>query len=284
MLALAAAHAAEPLNILYLTKSQGFQHSVVVPQDGGASESGAALTAVAEKLGAKITCSKDASLLDAESIKNFDLVILYTTGDLTKPSDDGGDAMADQASLIEWVENGGALMGFHAATDTFHETQPGQPTPFIQMMGAEFLTHGAPFEGTLNVVDPDHPAMANFEDGWKVHDEWYVFKNINTKDMHVLATLDPGEQRTKQADKYDIPAYPMVWCMERGKGRVYFNGMGHFPQVWADPDFQQVVSDAIQWVTGAEAGAADDGGDAGDDAFGDFDDLPINSMSNQQVL
>jgi len=258
------AHAADGLRVLYLSKSSGFQHSVVALQDGKPSHSDQVLTQLAQQWGATITCTKDASLINAENLKNYDLVVFYTTGNLTEPGNaDEGAVMGPNGmdELLAWIKQGGGFMGFHAATDTAHETEPGKPTPYIQMVGAEFLSHGAPFKGTLDVVDPDHPTMANFEDGWKVHDEWYLFKNINKEKMHVLALLDPGD-RGKEDGKYAIPPYPMVWCMAYGQGRVYFNGMGHFEDVWSDPAFQQTVVDAAEWVTGTGPADAEPNYDA----------------------
>ncbi len=250
-LAVTVAHA-DGLRILYLSKSSGFQHSVVATQKGQPSHSDKVLTEVARRMGATITCTKDAGLVNAENLKNYDLVIFYTTGDLTRPGNqDQGTVMAGDgvSDLLTWLKQGGGFMGFHAATDTFHETRPGQPTPYIRMIGAEFRTHGAAFEGILDVVDTAHPAMAHFKDGWKIRDEWYLFKNMNRENMHVLALLNPGDHGSVDT-KYDIPAYPIVWCMSYGKGRVYFNGMGHFEDVWSNGDFQQVVADAITWTTG----------------------------------
>ena len=68
--------------------------------------------------------------------------------------------------------------------------------------------------------------------------------------MHVLAVLDPGAEREKQPDKYNVPNYPIIWCSEYGKGRVYYNAMGHREDVWDNPTFQKSVVDAAHWVLG----------------------------------
>ncbi|HIJ66233.1 MAG TPA: ThuA domain-containing protein, partial [Candidatus Hydrogenedentes bacterium] len=123
------------------------------------------------------------------------------------------------------------------------------PHAFITLLGAEFLTHGAQFKGTIQVVDPKHPTMANVPDGWTLNEEWYLFRRFDKDTMHVLALLEPGAERAKQ-EAYNIPAYPIIWCSKQGKGRVYYSALGHREDVWTNPQFQQTVIDAMEWAMG----------------------------------
>jgi len=244
---------AQAQSILYLTKSQGFQHDAVKRSDDGQlSYSERILTDLAEENGVRITCTKDASLINADNLKNYDLVIFYTTGDLTKPSEGRDEPpMSPEGvqALTDWIRNGGGFMGFHAATDTFG-TPEGQPaTPFTQLIGGTFVSHGKQFEGKVVLVDPDHPAVQSLPKEWKVMEEWYLFRNLDTQNMHVLALLDPGEERQKQ-EAYNVPAYPIIWCKTLGNGRIYYSGLGHNREVWEDPVFQASIVDAADWALG----------------------------------
>ena len=67
--------------------------------------------------------------------------------------------------------------------------------------------------------------------------------------MHVLAMLDPGDEREKQA-QYNIPSYPVVWCKAQGDGRIFYSAMGHREDVWENPTFLKMTSDAIDWAAG----------------------------------
>jgi hypothetical protein len=70
------------------------------------------------------------SKLSPESLKNYDGVIFAnTTGDLPIP---------DKEGFLSWIKAGGAFVGMHSCSDTFH----GWPE-FIDMLGGEFRTHGA---------------------------------------------------------------------------------------------------------------------------------------------
>lgn len=250
VIALAAPCAmAQHTRILFLHKSEGFEHSPISMKDGQ-TYAGKILAKLAADMKATFMETKDASLLSKDGLKNYDLVILYTQGDITKPSKDGGACAGPngQAEFVEWVKNGGKVMGFHAASDTFHTPEGGEVTPFIKMIGGEFKGHGPQFKGTVKVVDPKHPAMANVPQDWRLMEEWYSFKNFNTETMRVLALLDAGENRAKDMNLYGGPAYPIIWCSAYGQGKVFFNGLGHREDVWDNPLFQKSIVDAINWL------------------------------------
>ena len=253
-----AAFAQEAPRILFLSKSSGFQHSAITEKDGQPSHVATVLQKLADENGAELTVSKDASLINAENLKNYDLVIFYTTGFLTEPGTDKHPAMPETgvADLIAWIEAGGGFMGFHCATDTFHRSDDSPPTPYTQMIGASFLSHGKQFEGKVEVVDKDHPTAVAIPENWMVNDEWYKFRNLAKDKIHVIALLDPGAEREKQ-DQYNVPSYPVIWCRQIGDGRVYYNAMGHREDVWDNPLFQQTVVAAAGWALGEGEADAD---------------------------
>jgi len=237
--------------VLLLSKSAGFEHSVIKWNDQKVSHVDTVLRPLFEKMGMTYESTKDAGAINAENLKKYKLVIFYTSADLTQPGTDGYPPMGPNgvSDLMAWIKNGGGFVGLHSTTDSFHTPEGGEVTPFLKMLGAEFKGHGKQFDGTVKVVDAKNPAMAHFPQDWKIKDEWYTFINFNKKDMHVLALLDPGEERAKQ-ELYNRPAYPIVWCSQVGKGRVYFNGMGHREDVWTNEDFQKVMKDAAKWAMG----------------------------------
>ncbi len=242
--------AAEEPRVLFLTTSEQFSHGPIFREDGQPGVADVALAALAKQMDLPYTSSKDADLINAAELAKYKLVIFYTQGDLTKPNSTETSVMEDTgvADLIAWIKAGGGFIGFHSATDTFDTPAP-EPTPYIQMLGAEFRTHGSQFEGTLKVVDAGHPTMAHVPDGWKLHEEWYLFQEFNKKAMHVLALLDPGEAGRKQ-EIYQIPPYPVIWCSAVGKGRVYYNAIGHREDIWTNKTFLKSAADAMRWALG----------------------------------
>ncbi|HOK09178.1 MAG TPA: ThuA domain-containing protein [Candidatus Hydrogenedens sp.] len=241
---------AEPLKVLYLTKSSGFEHSVVKRENNQLSFSEKILVELGNKNGWQVECTKDASKINAENLNNYDVVIFYTSGDLTEAGTDGQPPMKSEGEqeLIKWIQNGGGFIGIHPANDSFH-SKGDKISDYVKMLGGEFATHGKQFKGKLEIVSKGHPALGNFPDGWETEEEWYLMKNMNKEIMHVLILLNPGEERKKQ-EMYNVPSYPIVWCHEFGKGRVVYNGLGHREDVWESSQYQELLKSNIIWASG----------------------------------
>ncbi len=248
---LVAADAAA-INVLYFSKSSGFQHSVVARDNDQPSHTERILSDLAEEHDVSLTNTKDGGYITAENLEDYDVVIFYTTGNLFEEGTDGQPPLTEEGldALLEWVSNGGGFLGYHSATDTFHTPDGEEPNAYTQLVGGNFAGHGPQFEGTLYVVDSDHPTMANVPEVWTIHDEWYIFRNMNTENMRVLAMLETDDVAREAHDMYHIPDYPIIWTIQHGDGRVYHNTMGHREDVWENPTFQQTIVDAVTWAAG----------------------------------
>ena len=190
--------------------------------------------------------------LSPQNLKAYDAVaFISTTGDLPLP---------DKQGLLDWIAAGHAFVGVHAATDTFH----GFP-PFIAMLGGEFKTHGAQVTVDCINQDPAHAATKGLPATWTVHDEIYQMKNFERAKVHGLLTMDKHPNDKSPGD------YPVAWCKEYGKGRVFYTSLGHRDDVWdpAAPEggkrqnapelaklYQQHVLGGILWALGLAAGDA----------------------------
>ncbi len=42
--------------------------------------------------------------------------------------------------------------------------------------------------------------------------------------------------------------WPIAWTRMFGKGRVYYNSLGHEDAVWNDPRYQEMLLNGIKWV------------------------------------
>lgn len=257
-LVLPVAHAEEAApagpRVLFLTKSAGFQHSVIAQKDGQPSYAENIMNDVVKRIGGTVQSTKDAKVINAENLKNFDVVIFVTTGDLTEPGFDRMTPMAKEGpdELLAWIKAGGGFIGLHCASDTFH-SEEGSVSPYIDMLGGEFAGHGPQFFGKFTVVNDSHPTMKPITSPWRVNEEWYYFKNLNTANIHVLALLDPdraAEKLAKDHPAYAQGPYPIAWCRAFGDGRVFYNAMGHREDVWDAPQFQQSLAEAILWADG----------------------------------
>jgi hypothetical protein len=177
-----------------------------------------------------------ASKLTLEKLKDVDAVIFAnTTGDLAIPDKDG---------FMKWVESGHALIGMHSCSDTFHGYRP-----FIDMLGGEFLTHGAQVNVDMYNEDPKHPATRHLGSVWSIYDEIYEFKSFHRNKVHGLLTLDKNPQTLVPGD------FPVSWSKEVGQGgKVFYTSLGHREDVWTHQIYQQHILGGIQWALGLEKG------------------------------
>ena len=252
--------------VLFLTKSAGFQHSVIgrkSPEQMAHLEK--ILIEVGPAKGYEFTCTKDASLFnDPETYRKYDVLMYYTTGDLTKDSKDGGKGMSAEgkALMMKAIEEGKGVVGVHSAPDTFHSKKrsPLRPAsvdaaevdPYIQMMGGEFKSHGSQQKATMKFVSPTFPGLQDLK-SFDMVDEWYVNDNV-APDMHVILVQDTtGMVYTKDGKRekqYEIAPYPATWARMHGKGRVFYTSMGHREDVCLNPGFQQVLFAGLDWSAG----------------------------------
>lgn len=251
--------------LLFFTKSSGFEHSVISWKNGKPSHSEKVFLELGAKHSWEFEFSKDGSLFTPEYLAKFDAVIFYTTGDLTTKGTDGEPPMtaAGKQALFDYVKGGKGFIGLHSATDTFHtanESQKGpdryenhgkEADPYVCFIGGEFILHGDQQKAKNTVIDPKFPGFEKAGESFTLHEEWYSLKDFNP-DLHVLTVIDSPSMK---GNPYKRPPYPTAWAREEGKGRVYYNAMGHREDIWTNALFQDMLVGAIRWATG-EAKAA----------------------------
>lgn len=246
--------------LLFFTKSSGFQHSAITrksPDELSFAEQ--IVTDLGEKHNFEVTCTKDGHIFTSEKLPEFDAIMFYTTGDLTTPGTDKTPPMSadGKQALFNLIKSGKGFLGTHSAADTFHSPGNANPgparfvqdgekiDPYIEMLGGEFILHGAQQAAYMKVVDKDFPGMKAAGDGFRMHEEWYSLKN-HAKNLHVLLVQEPG----LEGGMYDRPAYPATWAHEYGKGRVFYTSMGHREDVWTNKIFQSILLGGLAWAFG----------------------------------
>lgn len=252
--------------LLFFTRSQGFQHDSINLELGGVKgrlgEKGKVshADAVMQNLGAEhgfdVVCSKDGRVFIPEEIAKFDAFFFVTTMDLTaEKSTDGFPPMPPEGKklLLEAIEGGKGFLGAHCAADTFHS--PGhkngdyqhqeQPDPYIQMLGGEFISHGAQQKATMRVASPHFPGCEALKD-FALNEEWYSLKNF-APDLHVILAQENEGMRGRD---YQRPAFPATWARRHGKGRVFYTSMGHREDVWTNKIFQMILLGGLSYAFG----------------------------------
>ena len=210
--------------VLVLTQTRGYRHMSIPTAT-------ATVRAIAARSGRyRVVFLASAAQLTPAALRHAAAVMfLLTTGELPV------DAVAKRA-LVAFVRRGGGLIGFHSATDTFHHW-----AAYRQMIGAQFSHHPRPSTQRVIVTDHSTPATLALAASFLIHEEFYVFTRDPRPHVHVLAGLDTGSGG---------PDRPLVWCRPFGRGRVYYDALGHFSATWHNPYQLTLVSGGILWAAG----------------------------------
>lgn len=244
LLASVAALAAEPNRALVFSKTAGFRHKDSIPL-------GNALLAQQFKAqGLEADITEDAAVFTAENLAKYRAIaFMSTTGDVmedvvAKDAPKEAKAAAAAAALPRraafqaWMENGGAFVGVHAASDTEYKWPW-----FGRMIGGYFAGHPKIQPATLRPVVKDHPSTKHLPAEWKRRDEWYNFRNLQA-DNTVLILLD---EKTYEGGK-NGDNHPIAWCKDVGKGRMFYTAGGHTKESFSEPEFVQHLNGGVIWV------------------------------------
>lgn len=171
--------------------------------------------------------TSDWTQLNAAVLKNYDVVLFLDT----RPEDS-----LQRVAFQEYMENGGAWMGFHFAAFALpHSTYPQNWTWYHE----EFLGSGLyvsntwrPTSAILRVENKKHPATKNLPFTFSSQpNEWYRWSNDLRKnpDINILLSIDstsfPLGTGPKPHEIWHEGYYPVVWTNKKFR-MLYFN-MGH---------------------------------------------------------
>lgn len=242
---LTASHAqitAAPKHVLVVTVTKGFRHKDSIPLiEKNVEEMGR--TTGAWTTDFVRTDDEMKTKMTANALQKVDVIIFgSTTGELPLP---------DRDAFLNWIKAGHGFVGIHSATDTFH-----QWPAYLDMIGAEFKTHGKQVWVIDNVEDTNHAATARMGKTRLVFDEIYEFQKFDIAGdgrpnaFHALISMDKHPQT-------GAPGYfPVSWCKNYGTGRVFYTALGHRPDVWALPWYKQHVQNGVLWALGLVPGDA----------------------------
>lgn len=153
-------------------------------------------------------------------------------------------------NISEAVQAGTGLAGCHGGMcDAFRDN-----TDWQFMTGGQWVAHpgndGTRYE--VNVKHSSSPLVAGIADFTVSTEQYYL--HIDPA-IEVLATtrfpLAPGPHSPNKA--VDMP---VVWTKRWGRGRVYYNSLGHQADVVALPQVSELMRRGFLWC--AEGKAADD--------------------------
>ncbi len=148
----------------------------------------------------------------------------------------------------EYIENGGAWLGFHVAA--YNDIDSNWPW-FVDFLGGGVfhINSWPPLPATLTVDDRSHPVTKHLPGSFVSPDnEWYIWKpspRLN-KAVRVLVTLDPSNYPIGFKDVLTGGDLPVVWTNTKYK-MLYMN-MGHGNKIFRSLTQNKLIEDATLWL------------------------------------
>jgi type 1 glutamine amidotransferase len=229
----ATAQPEKPRKILIFCRTEGFPHDSIPI---GAK----AIELLGEKTGAyKCDVSVDMKSFDPDTLKQYDAVVFNNTTQLKF------EDKKHREALLNFVKDGGGIVGIHSACDNFPTWKEGQ-----QLIGAVFAGHPWGYI-PVKIDDPGNPLVKAFDGkGFWIHDEIYKFGPPYSRDkLRVLLSMDMSRMQDKSQSRPDQDN-AVAWIEEVGKGHVFYCSLGHVHDIFWNPVLLRFYSNGIQYATG----------------------------------
>lgn len=165
-----------------------------------------------------------ASFEDEELMQEVNLIIPnWTNGEISKQQLDG---------LMRTVHNGCGLAGCHAGMCGAFRNQ----VDYHYMTGGQWVQHpgddGVQYQ--VCVIDREHPVTKGIGDFDVTTEQYYM--HIDPA-VHVHAVTNFG--RTKM---------PVIWTKMWGSGKVYYNSLGHSPEILTQSPVYELMKKGFAWA------------------------------------
>jgi type 1 glutamine amidotransferase len=185
-----------------------------------------------------VVSTEDLSFISADRLRDFDALFFFTSGEL-----DLSDRQ--KADLLAFVRDGKGFGGVHSATDTLYSWPE-----YGELIGGYFDGHPWAQPVRIDIEDPDHPAMRGLAPSFQLADEIYQIRNFSRERERVLMTLDTGSVNMNAEGVHRNDGdFALAWCHNYGQGRVFYTTLGHPESTWRDPRFQNLLVNALLWLT-----------------------------------
>jgi type 1 glutamine amidotransferase len=203
-------------------------------------QSATAVAELADAAGLRYERCMDVRLLDGDALSRAAIVGLFTIGETPWSA-------TQRSSLIGRLRAGQlGVVAIHSATDSCYEWGD-----YGRLVGARFNGHPWTQSFTLDVLEPDHPALAHLGATWEWHDEVYQFRDLRP-DARVLLRVreDDLDLSVRGAQRPEF-GFPLSWCFTEQGGRVFSTTLGHFPAACESVDYLRHLAGGLAWAMGS---------------------------------
>jgi len=192
--------------------------------------------------------SNDPELLKYPKIKEFDAVFLNNVCGMVHNDPEV------RAGILRFVQEGGGIGGNHCVTFANNNWPE-----FAEMMGGWAGAHHVEKQ-MVKVDDPGSPITKSFgSESFEHTDEFYQFPPsapYSREKQHVLLSIDVEKSDRATNNRFCFLCtrpdqdYAVAWIKTYGKGRTFFNSLGHTEVFYTDQRFTTHLLAGIQYILG----------------------------------
>lgn len=110
-----------------------------------------------------------------------------------------------------------------------------------EVIGIKSMSHEGRRDLTVQVLDPKHPVMQGFPDGWVTKmDELYKVEQVWPGVMPLAKAY--GQETKKE--------HPVIWLNTIGNTRIFTTTLGHFDATMKTDEYLDLVARGLLWAVG----------------------------------
>jgi type 1 glutamine amidotransferase len=167
----------------------------------------------------------DLNALLADRIAPFELIVFYwTVEEITE---------AQKRGLMNHIASGRGFVTFHSGADSFR----GDPD-YRSFVGGHFIGHPKYRTYQVSITENDSPITEGIVE-FMITDEQY-FLDYNPQVKVLANSLHKGK------------TMPVLWTKDWGKGRIFYNALGHDAKACKQEMFQKLMIRGALWAAKRE--------------------------------
>ena len=171
--------------------------------------------------------------LDTDLLRQTDLIVpIWTQSEISKEQLRG---------LLDTIAAGTGIAGWHGGmADSFRTS-----TEYQFMVGGQWVAHpGNIIDYTVQITNRDDPITAGLDDFAMLSEQYYLHVDPA---VQVLATTRFPVAGGPHAANGPVDM-PVLWIKRYGRGRVFYNALGHAPAVVAAEPNLTLMRRGFRWA------------------------------------
>jgi type 1 glutamine amidotransferase len=156
------------------------------------------------------------------------------------PENDLRWPVESELALLQFIENGGGFVTFHASSSAFYNWPEFQKISTAAWI-MDSTYHNKPSETRITITSKTHPVIKGIND-FDIFDELWIQAAENTE-FEVLGTASK-----KGISETEIKPQPAIMVAGYGKGRIFHTILGHDINAIQNPGFSSLIINATEWT------------------------------------